>query len=523
MSLKRSVFVIIVIGACVVLAIFLRSQPSKPATENIDFAAALESVKFDPNGDHNGANGENGIPEGAEMALLTAVLQDSDLDLRDTGGIDHDSLHRAYDQAWASAQGDTRVLSVMWPATPDVVVAYTLLGKASHAAIKSMTAGFGAPLNGDYSLALALDHLLSADGDADGDGFSNRQEYYALRDQGQEAYVKAALNPEVRPFDEDLAGMPALEKTRFTVGVVLYPGFEVLDVYGPVEMWGYVPGFEMVFIAQEVGPVRSSQGAETIATHSFASAPTLDILMVPGGFGTQAELENEALLNYLIKADAHTQFTTSVCTGSALLAKAGLLDGHRATSNKRFFALAEAQSDAVEWVPEARWVESGKMITSSGVSAGIDMALGLVARMKGKMAAVELASAVEYVWNDDANDDPFAPYVDRLVRPADNVDQLVKSWPEEGSYLAESPEWLRLYFSKRPRLDSSQLRLYAVSHPDRLISLSGLHEMGANDLMFAVDESLQNGDYVLDWEVVLAGSEQAISGQVRFSVSATHP
>ncbi len=513
--------VLLIVAAAVAAFLLLRAPPPVDAT-SVDFDAALRGVKFDPSQDHNGAQGENGIPEGFEMALLAAILKNPALDLSARGGVSHDAVQKAYLQANASARADTKALSLLWPTTPDVIAGYSLLGKDSHAAIKSMTAGFGAPLQSDYSLALDLDRYLSAEGDADGDGFTDRQEYYATREQGRDAYVRAALDPDLHPTPEQLANLPKPQKTRFTVGVVLYPGFEVLDVYGPVEMWSNTPGFEVVFIAQTAGPVRSAQGAQTVATHSFESAPKLDILMVPGGFGTQTELQNRPLLDYLVRADKDTQFTTSVCTGSALLAKAGLLDGHRATSNKRFFSLAEAQSQAVTWVPDARWVESGKMFTSSGVSAGTDMALGLIAKMKGKMVAAEIASALEYVWHDQADQDPFANYVRRLEAPEAGADagpdRLVKSMPEAGARLAESPQWLRLFFSKRPLIETRQLRLSPVGQPTLQIPLSTFHEMGEKDLMFKVDQPLAAGDYLLSWTVTLDGSTQPLSGQVAFCV-----
>jgi len=119
-------------------------------------------------------------------------------------------------------------------------------------------------------------------------------------------------------------------------------------------------------------------------------------------------LGNSVFLDFLRKQDQTTEFTTSVCSRLALLAKAGLLKGRRATSNKTFFALAVSQDASVTWVKHARWVEDGKMITSSGVSAGTDMALGLVARIYGKDRARALARVLEYQWNEDPSLDPFA-------------------------------------------------------------------------------------------------------------------
>ncbi len=206
-----------------------------------------------------------------------------------------------------------------------------------------------------------------------------------------------------------VAQQEAASSEKTVVGVALYPGFELLDVFGPVEMWAYVPDFEVVMVAETAGPVASAQqGIEAVAQYSFADAPEIDILMVPGGNGTLVELNNEAYLDFIRKVDATSTLTTSVCTGSALLAKAGLLSGRKATSNKAFFSLAVQQDPSVDWQGSARWVEDGKYITSSGVSAGTDMALGLIARLKGKDQAEMLAKSLEYEWNSDPENDPFA-------------------------------------------------------------------------------------------------------------------
>jgi transcriptional regulator GlxA family with amidase domain len=98
----------------------------------------------------------------------------------------------------------------------------------------------------------------------------------------------------------------------------------------------------------------------------------------------------------------------SVCSGSAILAKAGLLDGRRATSNKRYFSLAEGAGPKVQWVRRARWVDDGNRVTSSGVSAGIDMSLAVIERLYGAKTAESLADGTEYQWHRDADNDPFA-------------------------------------------------------------------------------------------------------------------
>jgi putative intracellular protease/amidase len=125
-------------------------------------------------------------------------------------------------------------------------------------------------------------------------------------------------------------------------------GSAVLGVFGPVEMWTYAPDLKVVMIAEHAGAVRSAQGVLVTADYGFADAPPLDIMMVPGGSGTLTELENPVFIDYLRVQDQHTQLTTSVCSGWALLARAGLLKGHRATSNKRFFSLATSQDASVD-------------------------------------------------------------------------------------------------------------------------------------------------------------------------------
>jgi transcriptional regulator GlxA family with amidase domain len=196
---------------------------------------------------------------------------------------------------------------------------------------------------------------------------------------------------------------------RRRLGTVLYPVFELLDVFGPLEMFGILTDrIELTIVAERSGPVRSAQGPEVLAEHGFADCPPLDMLLVPGGFGTREQLDNPAMLAFLRERAARAERTMSVCTGSALLAAAGLLDGRRATSNKMFFAWAAEQGPKVEWVREARWVEDGPYVTSSGVSAGMDMALAVIAGLFGEKTSTDVALATEYEWHRDAGWDPFA-------------------------------------------------------------------------------------------------------------------
>jgi transcriptional regulator GlxA family with amidase domain len=204
------------------------------------------------------------------------------------------------------------------------------------------------------------------------------------------------------------------EVRKRTLGGILYNGFELLDLYGPLEMFGHVgPELRIVTVAQQTGPVRSFQGPQTVAEFAFEECPHLDLILLPGGFGTVEQLENRRLLSFLQNRSPMAEVTMSVCSGSAILAKAGLLDGRRATSNKWYFSLATSQSDKVNWVAQARWVEDGPVATSSGVSAGTDMALGVIARFFGEKRARRIADACEYEWNEDPNRDPFHKFLNK--------------------------------------------------------------------------------------------------------------
>jgi transcriptional regulator GlxA family with amidase domain len=194
-----------------------------------------------------------------------------------------------------------------------------------------------------------------------------------------------------------------------TLGVILYPKFELLDVYGPVEMFGNLGSrLKVVMVAQQAGPVPSAQSAKVVADYGFDDCPQLDLILVPGGNGTLTEMRNQTMLNWLRERADKAEITMSVCSGSALLAKAGLLDGRRATSNKQYFSIATGAGPKVDWVRKARWVDDGNRVTSSGVSAGIDMSLHVIERLFGIKTAEALATATEYQWHRDADNDPFA-------------------------------------------------------------------------------------------------------------------
>jgi transcriptional regulator GlxA family with amidase domain len=194
-----------------------------------------------------------------------------------------------------------------------------------------------------------------------------------------------------------------------TLGALLYDGFELLDLFGPLEMFGNMPDAVTVrTVATTPGLVRSAQGPSAHAELGLDDCPPLDLLLIPGGIGTRAAIDDQPLIAWLRDRAEQLEIAMTVCTGTALLAQAGLLDGRRATTNKMFFAWPESTWPAVRWVREARWVEDGKFWTSSGVSAGIDMALAVIARIAGPGTADMLATATEYDWHRDPAWDPFA-------------------------------------------------------------------------------------------------------------------
>ncbi|MEU6195780.1 DJ-1/PfpI family protein [Streptomyces sp. NPDC047061] len=182
--------------------------------------------------------------------------------------------------------------------------------------------------------------------------------------------------------------------------IVLYDRFTALDAVGPYETLGRLPDSEVVFVAEEAGPVRTDNGYLALtADRTLAEVPHPDVVVVPGGPGQTPQMTNQALLDWIRTADATSTWTTSVCTGSLLLAAAGLLEGRRATSH--WLALDELRKFGAEPTGE-RVVTDGKYVTAAGVSAGIDMGLALLGRISGDDVAQAVQLGIEY--------DPQPPY-----------------------------------------------------------------------------------------------------------------
>ena len=191
------------------------------------------------------------------------------------------------------------------------------------------------------------------------------------------------------------------------VAAILFEGFETLDVFGPVEMLGASGEFDIAFYSLEGGIVKSYQGVP-VETQPLGDVAEPEVLLVPGGMGVYGMLENDAFIARLAELAGKARYVLSVCNGAFLYARAGVLDGRRATTYKARMDRAEELFPSVNWERSARWTVDGNLFVSSGVSAGTDMALGFIAEVCGREVAEKTARYAEYTWNDDPANDPFA-------------------------------------------------------------------------------------------------------------------
>jgi putative intracellular protease/amidase len=190
---------------------------------------------------------------------------------------------------------------------------------------------------------------------------------------------------------------------------ILFNDFETLDAFGPIEILGRMPQhFNPEFYSFDGGIVTSSQKVQT-ATKAFSEMHSESyIMLIPGGVGTRNLIKDNRFIDKIAQFAAKAEFIMTVCTGSILFSKTGLLDGKRATSNKRVFAWTQKESPNVQWIKKARWIKDGNIYTSSGVSAGIDMTLGFISDIIGHETAKQQSIEIEYNWNENPEWDPFA-------------------------------------------------------------------------------------------------------------------
>jgi transcriptional regulator GlxA family with amidase domain len=192
----------------------------------------------------------------------------------------------------------------------------------------------------------------------------------------------------------------------WAVAVLLFDDVEVLDFAGPFEVFG-VTGkrenatpFSVFTVAEEHGIVRARNGLNVAPTHSFADCPPPDVLVVPGGYGTRREMHNELVIDWIRSQAPRAEVILSVCTGALLLARAGLLTGLEVTTHHDALdLLAKTAPDTIVRADQ-RFIDNGRIVTSAGISAGIDAALHVVGRLLGEGLARETAAYMEYDWRD---------------------------------------------------------------------------------------------------------------------------
>ena len=176
------------------------------------------------------------------------------------------------------------------------------------------------------------------------------------------------------------------------IAIVLYPGFTALDFIGPYEVLRDLPHARVRFVWHEPGPVTADSGALVVgATHALDETPSPDVILVPGGPGCRAAARDTVLLEWLRRAQRTATWTASVCTGSVVLAAAGLLEGKRATSH-----WSALRAFGATPVGDERIVHQGDIVTGAGVSAGIDLALWLAAQIAGEDHAKAIQLVIEY-------------------------------------------------------------------------------------------------------------------------------
>ena len=190
-----------------------------------------------------------------------------------------------------------------------------------------------------------------------------------------------------------------------TVAIVLFDDVEVLDFAGPFEVFSVcgrrsqLDPFDVFTVSERAQPIRARNGLVVTPSHSFATCPPADLLIIPGGFGTRREMKNPVMLEFVAQMGRESEFLLSVCTGALILGCAGLLDGLHATTHHLAMDELRAAAPRAVILADERVVDNGRVLLSSGVSAGIDLSLHMVARLLGDDLALETARYMEYEGN----------------------------------------------------------------------------------------------------------------------------
>jgi putative intracellular protease/amidase len=192
------------------------------------------------------------------------------------------------------------------------------------------------------------------------------------------------------------------------VVILLFDNFETLDVFGPVEIFGRLTDLYTIrFYSLNGGHCKNKHGVSVLTNELNTIADKVDVFLIPGGLGTRKEVNNNLLIQEIKKTANNSNYVLTVCTGSALLARTGLLDNKIATSNKRGFSWVITNGANVLWNKTARWTVDEKFYTSSGVSAGMDMVLGFLSDRYGIEFARKISFEIEYNWIENKDDDTF--------------------------------------------------------------------------------------------------------------------
>ncbi|KAL3424117.1 dj-1 family protein [Phlyctema vagabunda] len=214
-------------------------------------------------------------------------------------------------------------------------------------------------------------------------------------------------------------------KKPLNIGFLVFPTFQALDVFGPLDALNVLAQktqLNLYLISSSLDPVStkpspsradlnqfgSDFGESVLPTHTFETAPSLDVLFIPGGAGTRDQTHMAVYSEYIRTVYPSLQYVVTICTGAALAAVSGILDGRRATTNKRAWAFVSELGKKTHWIAKARWVEDGNIWTGAGVSAGIDVTYAWIAKVWGDDLAHEISTTMEYTRVLEWDSDPFS-------------------------------------------------------------------------------------------------------------------
>ena len=289
-------------------------------------------------------------------------------------------------------------------------------------------------------------------------------------------------------------GMKLIEKVdnpqkqqQVSVAVLLFDGVEIIDYAGPWEVFGQA-GFKIFTVAENAKPIDAVFGQKLIPDYAFADAPRSDVVLVPGGGGSRQAMENPAVLKWLQQSAQRSEHVISVCTGALILAKAGLLDGLTATTFHSALDLLAQAAPKTRVVNDQRYVDNGKIITTAGLSSGIDGALYLVSKMKSKGFAQATALTLEYRWEPDSKY-ARAALADRYFPQIDDFDGEISSTDGDTSH------WRLQAIISKP--DSAKVILDLISK--RVVNETP-HARGAVTL--ASSGKAENGGGEIGWKFV---------------------